>query len=319
MRSLFGCAMLVAACGAPATPDPTAPDSVPPAAQTNATVDVGSAAPSPRPTPSEPLRPLFPVGGTVVGLDPMTRVVLRNGADEVAVTGEGSFRFSTRLEDGAPYAVTVSSAPRGVSCTVDHATGTIDGGDALDVTITCRLSFCAFDGSFEDGGTGRFVNVSPSTTEVAVTTEAAANGTGKGLRLSGWSGKQEGAHVTYVAARPTAMSWWERIGPSAGASGYVVPSDAFGRFPFWMYAYGGEWVADGGDARHTATLGAWTYFVATFDWDLQTYSITIDAEPFVVNAAFQAPGVDGIAALDLFDFNFDATTDYDEFQISCAP
>jgi len=62
-----------------------------------------------------------------------------NGGSDLVIPGDGGYTFSTLLADGSNYAVTVFSNPSGPdqTCTVDNGSGTIDGADVTDVTVTC--------------------------------------------------------------------------------------------------------------------------------------------------------------------------------------
>ena len=60
-----------------------------------------------------------------------------NGGDDLAVAGV-SFEFSTALDDGSDYEVTVLTQPTGQYCDVSNGSGTISGADVTDVIVTCR-------------------------------------------------------------------------------------------------------------------------------------------------------------------------------------
>jgi hypothetical protein len=78
----------------------------------------------------------FSVGGTVSGLGGGT-LVLSDGVETVRVTQDGSFAFPAKLADGAAYAVTVTSAPNGVTCTVTGGTGAVASADVSSVAVSC--------------------------------------------------------------------------------------------------------------------------------------------------------------------------------------
>ena len=83
------------------------------------------------------IAPTYSVGGTVSGLT--GSVVLQdNGADDLAVSANGTFTFSTALVPGTSYAVTVKTNPAGQSCTVTNGTGTINAANVANVTVTCN-------------------------------------------------------------------------------------------------------------------------------------------------------------------------------------
>ncbi len=93
----------------------------------------GSDAPpvSPPPPPAT-----YTVGGDVSGLTG-TVLLRNNGGDDLSVSADGSFTFTTALADGATYEVAVGTQPSGQTCTVSNGTGTIAGADVTDVAVTC--------------------------------------------------------------------------------------------------------------------------------------------------------------------------------------
>jgi len=77
----------------------------------------------------------FTVGGTISGLT--GTVILQNlGGDDLSVTANGTFTFSTSLPLGITYVVTVATNPAGQICTISAGTGTV-AGNVSSVTITC--------------------------------------------------------------------------------------------------------------------------------------------------------------------------------------
>jgi len=82
----------------------------------------------------------YTVGGTVSGLAAGTFVVLQdNGGDDLTVTADGPFTFSTALADGAGYHVTVSVQPPDQTCTASGNTGNISDADVTGVSVTCSV------------------------------------------------------------------------------------------------------------------------------------------------------------------------------------
>lgn len=81
------------------------------------------------------------VGGTVSGLALSESVVLQNnGADDLAVSSNGPFSFSTPVVQGSSYDVTVLTQPASQTCTVSSGTGTVGriGGAAVtDIAVSC--------------------------------------------------------------------------------------------------------------------------------------------------------------------------------------
>jgi hypothetical protein len=59
----------------------------------------------------------FRIGGTISGLTG-TGLVLNNGGEDLAITGNGTFTFLTPVASGATYNVTVKTQPSGAPCAV---------------------------------------------------------------------------------------------------------------------------------------------------------------------------------------------------------
>lgn len=80
---------------------------------------------------------VYRVGGVVSALGSGKTLVLQNNAaDDLTVTGNGSFSFPTLLASGTAYAVTVKTQPDGQTCSVTNGTGTASG-DVSDVAVAC--------------------------------------------------------------------------------------------------------------------------------------------------------------------------------------
>lgn len=82
--------------------------------------------------------PTYTVSGTVSGLTASGLVLQLNGAGNVTVaSGATSFAMTTALTSGQAYAVTISTPPTGLTCTLANASGTIGSANVSNVTITC--------------------------------------------------------------------------------------------------------------------------------------------------------------------------------------
>ncbi|MEP7311783.1 MAG: Ig-like domain-containing protein [Pseudomonadota bacterium] len=87
----------------------------------------------------------YTIGGTVSGLATGGNVVLQNNAgNNLTVSANGSFTFTTPVNSGAAYAVTrltnptvPAGTPAGQTCTVASGTGTVAGANVTSVTVTC--------------------------------------------------------------------------------------------------------------------------------------------------------------------------------------
>ncbi len=80
---------------------------------------------------------VYTVGGTVSGL--VGTLVLQNkSADDLSITEDGAFTFTTPIADGSSYDVTILTQPAERTCLVKNGSGTISGANITDVSITCR-------------------------------------------------------------------------------------------------------------------------------------------------------------------------------------
>jgi hypothetical protein len=76
------------------------------------------------------------VGGTVSGLT--GSVVLQNNrGDNLTVSANGPFTFSTALNNSTAYAVTVLTQPTGQTCSVGSGAGTVSGANVTNITVIC--------------------------------------------------------------------------------------------------------------------------------------------------------------------------------------
>ncbi|HTE41920.1 MAG TPA: Ig-like domain-containing protein, partial [Steroidobacteraceae bacterium] len=93
----------------------------------------GDSAPT---TPPTPPAPTYTVGGTLSGVTG-TIVLSNNGGNDLSLTTNGAFTFTTALTTGAAYAVTLATPPAGQICTLTNASGAIAASNVTNVTIAC--------------------------------------------------------------------------------------------------------------------------------------------------------------------------------------
>lgn len=77
----------------------------------------------------------YTIGGTVSGLDG-TVVLQNNGGTGLTRTANGTFTFSSSLNEGASYSVTVSGQPSGQTCSVTSGSGTANA-NVTNVQVSC--------------------------------------------------------------------------------------------------------------------------------------------------------------------------------------
>ncbi|HMD75709.1 MAG TPA: hypothetical protein VKG05_17725, partial [Steroidobacteraceae bacterium] len=82
------------------------------------------------------------IGGTVTGLLGSGLVLQDDGADNLAVTANGSFAFATSLASGMPYGVSVLTPPINPyqDCVIANGTGTTAASDITNVVVTCKTN-----------------------------------------------------------------------------------------------------------------------------------------------------------------------------------
>jgi hypothetical protein len=76
------------------------------------------------------------IGGDVGGLTG-TLVLQNNGGDDLELTMNGPFTFSTPVASGDDYAVSVASQPSGETCTISNDAGTVMDANVTDVLVAC--------------------------------------------------------------------------------------------------------------------------------------------------------------------------------------
>jgi hypothetical protein len=81
----------------------------------------------------------YTIGGIVTGIPASESLVIQNNdGNNLTITANGDFQFSTAIADGETYTVTVLTPPPGApTCTVTNETGTVSGADVSNVTISC--------------------------------------------------------------------------------------------------------------------------------------------------------------------------------------
>ncbi len=75
-----------------------------------------------------------------------------NGEDDLQITSDGTFTFSTAIADGSGYNVTVKTQPQGQSCFVTNGTGTISGDNVTNVLADCSNNSGTLDTTFGTDG-----------------------------------------------------------------------------------------------------------------------------------------------------------------------
>lgn len=164
----------------------------------------------------------YPIGGTLTGLAAGASLVLQNnGGDDLSLSSNGSFAFSSLLPDGEMFSVTVLNPPSNPSqsCTVSNGQGQVSGGPVSTVEANCVNNAFFLGGSLSGltagnaltlnsgtgqtllvSGNGAFVFADPigngSAFEVQIAAQSAS--LPQACSLSNGSGEIAGADVTNV-------------------------------------------------------------------------------------------------------------------------
>ena len=81
----------------------------------------------------------YSVGGTLTGLTGTGLVLQDNSGDNLSLSSNGTFAFSSGVDNGDAYSVTVATQPSNPTqtCTVHNGSGTIDGAAIINVVVSC--------------------------------------------------------------------------------------------------------------------------------------------------------------------------------------
>lgn len=127
----------------------------------------------------------YTVGGTVTGLVAPTDPALflqNNGGDNLIVSSNGGFTFTTPLPGGADYEVTVLQQPKGQSCSVSSGSGTLAKASIATVAVSCVDIVAPVLGITTPAAGARGV---PTTTAITASFNEAVVATTSGFILNG--------------------------------------------------------------------------------------------------------------------------------------
>ncbi len=91
----------------------------------------------------------YTVSGTVAGLAGSGLVLSDNGTDDLGISADGGFTFTTAIANGGSYAVSVKSQPVNPSqtCTVNNGSGIIASANVAAVSVICSTNAYAVGGT----------------------------------------------------------------------------------------------------------------------------------------------------------------------------
>jgi len=84
----------------------------------------------------------YTIGGTVSGYTGSGLVLQNNGSDDLTISANGTFTFSSAIIDGSEYAVSVRTLPDSPNqiCSVSNGSGTLGGTAVSSITVTCSTN-----------------------------------------------------------------------------------------------------------------------------------------------------------------------------------
>ena len=107
----------------------------------------------------------FTVGGTLSGLDGVGLVLQNNAGDDLAISENGRFVFSTPVASGSTYNVTVKTQPKMLDqkCDVSPSTGSVWNANVGGLSVTCTTpsAVAAYVGMAPDIASGQPIGVLP--------------------------------------------------------------------------------------------------------------------------------------------------------------
>lgn len=80
----------------------------------------------------------YTIGGAVRGLESGKSLVLQNNSgDNLTVSADGAFVFTTPIADGSTYSVSISTPPTDQNCSSTFGAGTVGGANVANVNVFC--------------------------------------------------------------------------------------------------------------------------------------------------------------------------------------
>src|SRR6185503_6823318 len=86
----------------------------------------------------------YTIGGEIAGFSGTGLVLQNNGGNNLTITANGTFTFSTPLASGNTYTVTVLTEPAFQTCTVTNGTGTATA-KVVNVSVICASQLSSYE------------------------------------------------------------------------------------------------------------------------------------------------------------------------------
>lgn len=81
----------------------------------------------------------YRIGGSVSGLS--GNLMLSNAGENLSITSNGPFAFSTQVAHGASYSISIQSQPAGQVCVVANANGHVNAADVTNISVACLNTY----------------------------------------------------------------------------------------------------------------------------------------------------------------------------------
>ena len=218
--------------------------------------------------------PTYTIGGTVIGLKGSGIVHVLNGADDDAISSNGSFTLATAVTSGTAFDVTFGTLPTGQTCAVQNGSGTVANANVTNVLVYCTYlqSVATLNGSYD--GAGFNINMDVDVLSIGLPFDGAGNegntatliqNSGGTITTTADSNSSAGVYtVVTTNAIPVLTTGGNNVGAIAGADtdeffwladanashGGGLPALAVGVSPLQngsIAALAGNWVAVGLD------------------------------------------------------------------------
>jgi Bacterial Ig-like domain/Putative esterase len=241
-------------------------------------------------TSSTPTSSTYLIGGNVSGLSG-TVVLQDNGGDDVSLSSDGPFTFTTRVADGAAYSVSVRNSSSGETCTTSHGSGTVNSADVTNVAVTCVSSPTASakdDFNRADGilGAGWAPMSDGGLSIVSQEVAGPAGALAGDIRSNETYGSDQYSQVEVTS---TQLSGGEWIGPSVRSQN--GGQDTYLGIYFWNY----------GDPQlrlYKRTGGNWTQLGASYDSGPLPAGTQLTLSAAGSTISFKEDGTQRISAID---------------------
>jgi len=232
-------------------------------------------------------RATFVVGVALSGLPTFSRIVLQNnGADDLPLSGDGSYFFPKRVTGG--YAVSVKTQPQTGTCTVTSGTGTATAN--VVVQVTCTPTF-AVSGTVSGLPSGESVTLAQGSESVMVNADGLFGFTTRVLGLYAVTVQTQPASATCVVTNGSGTAAADvsnvTVTCTATPTGFLIGGTVSG-LPI------GQSVTlqnNGADSLQVLADGAFTFSARATN-----YSVTVQTQPTSVRCAVRVGTGSGTAS-----------------------